>query len=243
MNTRIEYSPLIQIQEGQYKNFLLYGKSGVGKTTSIATMDESVLVINQEKRLGSLKSQFKSNPNEMDRYTVINTYESENLCGTLSDIYQMLLNNGSLPKWIVMDSLTVIARTILKGILSGTSKGGNSVHGMAAYGECQKIITEIFESFCALPTNFVAICHLARHTDTEGMSFLAPALPGKALPESVAYPFDCVYFLDRTVADKDGNSKRFFQVEPDARAAAKNCMNMGARIEPNFSAVLNHILR
>ena len=75
MTVRIEYSPLIQVPESKYKNFLIYGKSGVGKTTSIATMHGHVLVLNQEKRLGSLKAQFKAGSDDLNRFTVLNTYE------------------------------------------------------------------------------------------------------------------------------------------------------------------------
>lgn len=237
MTLRIEYSPLCQLPESKYKNFILYGTWGVGKTTVLSTMDGYVLVVNDEKRLSALKAAFKDSPEQLGRYTTVNIYDEPNRYLSLKKLYDDLSQQEQFPKWIVWDSLSSIAKTIVNGKLNGTSNAGKKIHGQAAYGDSNTEILELLNLFCKLPTNFVVICHLSRHTDQEGVTTLSPGLPGKQLAEDIPYLFDCIYFYERIAATKKNAAQAYFQVERDARAEAKNCMAVGTYLPPDFGAI------
>ena len=87
-------------------------KNGGGKTTSIGSMDGPVLVVNQEGQLGSLYNQFKDSPDQLKRFTIANVSEVDDMYDTMMKLHESLSKKKKLPKWIVIDSLSGVAKKI-----------------------------------------------------------------------------------------------------------------------------------
>ena len=171
---------------------LVYGDSGVGKTTLIVNLPGRILVASAERGLRSIKGA----PNEAN----IDVIEIDSV-GDLRDACAHAAKNHD---WLVCDSITEIATKLL-----GERKEG-ATDPRQAYGAIIDEIGAVVRSMRDLPCGVLCTTHEEIDIDekTKKRNIL-PMMPGSKLGPSLPYVFDEVYrmYVDgekrliRTVTD------------------------------------------
>jgi phage nucleotide-binding protein len=156
-------------------SYLIYGASKTGKTRLVTTLPSNeTLLINTENNLSSI---YGADVNKVDCYN----YEQA------TKILEFLEGTDAKPRWVVLDSITDLARRILQDELAATKDGRQ------AYGKLNEKIPALINRFKQLPINFVAIAQQGQIKDetTGGMLFGA-TMAGKQLEQMLPYMFDSV---------------------------------------------------
>lgn len=209
------------IHQGPIK-MLIYGKSGVGKTTLAKTLDqESTLILSAEGGLLSLKG---SKVDYVD-LTVDDegvTLSSVERLGKIREVYEFLLSDEAKKKYktVFVDSLSEIAQTILEVYQARQETEiakGKKPDGFALWGDYTKKFVSLVKSFRDLPHyNVVLTCLEEIDKDESGRRFYAPAVPGKAASQFIVPSFDVVFRLTADV-----NQKRHFTTSATPTEEAK----------------------
>lgn len=177
---------------------LIYGISGSGKTSSLATLPNlsRTLIASAESGLLSLAERGAG----MD--------VAEIGCpDDLRGIYAFLTESEDAKKYdsVALDSLTEMAQQILAEELS------NSKDGRKAYGEMNNRVSRIVRLFRDLPNrNVILICQQEKQADESGKIFYGPSMPGKTVSQALPYYFDLVA-CQRVRTEADGTVLRSFQ--------------------------------
>lgn len=205
---------------------LIYGRSGVGKTTLAGTTPD-VLILSAEAGVLSLRD--KSIP--MIQITTV---------AELSEAYNWITTNPQAKgfKTIFLDSITEIAEQVLSNAKLQVKDPRQ------AYGELIEKMNMLVRSFRDLPgKNVVMLAKQESHQDeVSKMTMFGPAMPGSKVSQQLPYLFDEVFRLG-VGKTPDGTEYRFLQTQPDLQYEAKDRSGVLDAIEPpNLTHIFNKIL-
>jgi phage nucleotide-binding protein len=181
----------------------IYGQSGAGKTTSLASMP-SPIVISAEAGLLSLR-RFKL------PYIEIKTLAD------LREVYVWATKSDEARHFetIAIDSLSEVAEVVL------AAEKKASKDPRKAYGEMQDQMHDLVRAFRDLPKHVAVTAKLDKVTDETGRIFYGPGMPGQKLGQAIPYFFDEVFAL-RVERDADGNEHRALLTSSDGSWVAKD---------------------
>lgn len=204
---------------------LVHGPAGAGKTRLAATTGdlEHTLILSAEAGLLSLRGE------EIDAVQIKTLdHMREALVYIIKGIKGAPLENGEIPKryhWIMVDSISEIAETVLAAELE------DGTDGRRAYGDMATSMFKMMRALRDLPgINVVMTAKQARIQD-EGRIIYAPMFPGKQLEANVSYLFDEVFAL-RTGTNKEGEPRRYLQCISDGYYEAKDRSGALNAMEP-----------
>ena len=200
-------------------NLVIYGESGVGKTTLVSHL-ENAIILSAEQGLLSL-SKFD-----------IPYIEIENIAD-VQEAYEHVKNSDY--DNIVFDSITEISEVVLYEMKEG-KKDKRQAYGELA--DAFGVMIRKFRDIKGKNTIFFAKQKYIYDEDGNIISF-APMMPGLALPHGLPYLVDEVfsYQMDRKGA-------RFFQTAADRKHPAKDRSgNLDAKeMDPNLNDIIKRVL-
>lgn len=212
---------------------LVYGHSGVGKTTLASTINESVLIVSAESGLLSIADHdipvvdITCAPTALERYQ------------KLIEVYQYLKLPETQEKydWIFIDSLTEIAQTLVQSL---KQKYTDRKDGLVLWGEYNEKIRSLIKAFRDLKGYHVVFTALqAANKDEIGKRFNGIDMPG-SISSSVEAFFDEVFNLQihETEIDEEVVEKRVLLTSRTDRTVGKDRSGKLNMYEP---CDLNHI--
>ncbi len=181
---------------------LVYGASGVGKTTLCASTGcpDKTLILSAEAGLLSIAD------SDVDTMPIKGIQD-------LRDVHAYLKGMDHPYKWVCLDSLSEIAEQVL------VSEKDGAKDPRQAYGEMAEVMVRMVKQFRDLPMNVVMVCK-GRSKEDEGKQVWEPVLPGQQLTEKLPYLFDEVFCL--VAAIKDGEVRRALRTSADGKYLAKD---------------------
>lgn len=186
---------------------LVYGVSGAGKTCLAATTGKPTLIISSEAGLLSLKG-------APDYYqTTKISYTKQ-----LNTIYHHLaLAKKKQYDWIVIDSISEIAETILENEMKHLKDGRQYWWTMA---EKVKIIIKGFRDLAGYNVLFTA--KQDRFVDKNtNRTYYCPSVPGQSLQQDLPHLFDEIFNL-RVDTNQNSDEFRILQTGLDIQYLAKD---------------------
>ena len=90
-----------------------------------------------------------------------------------------------------------------------------------AYGEMQEKVEDAIRAFRDLDRNVYFSAKMESYQNDNGVVIYQPMLPGKKLPQGLAYFFDEVFFLT-VEKDAQGVPQRYLVTQPDFKYHAKD---------------------
>ena len=90
-----------------------------------------------------------------------------------------------------------------------------------AYGEMQEKVEDAIRAFRDLDRNVYFSAKMESYQNDNGVVMYQPMLPGKKLPQGLAYFFDEVFFLT-VEKDAQGVPQRYLVTQPDFKYHAKD---------------------
>ena len=152
-------------------NALLYGRSGIGKTVSLATSPLPI-VISAEDGLASLSGQ------DVPFVKVRNR-------GDLQDVYRWLTTSeeGKQYETVCMDSLSAVC-----DIIYDDCRGRVGNNATVLYPELRIAVLPLITAFGGLSRHFVATAHETCKTTNQG-PIITPSVVGGKLTDDLPYMF------------------------------------------------------
>ena len=202
--------------------FLVYSRSGIGKTTLISTAPKP-FVLSSENGLLSLRK-FRLPYAEIKQVTDLDYW--------FNYFAQRKDNNNVLT--VCVDSITDIADAVIRRELNSNKDGRK------AYGEMYQAIMDRFLKFRDLMYRHVYFVAQQEPTKDEvtGAVTFGPAFPGTKLGIKSPYLFDETFQL---VIAQDGS--RWLRTQADWQNEAKDRSGSLAQYEPaNLGAIINKIM-
>lgn len=203
---------------------LVFGESGVGKTTLMGTLPNAV-ILSAESGLLSLSGkdvkffEVKSIEDLQEAYTWVTT-----------DPEGMAFDS------ICLDSISEIAEVVLNSAKK-TNKDPRQ-----AYGEMNETVTDLIRAFRDIPgKNVIFSAKVEKITDEKGRILYGPSMPGKTLAQGLGYFFDLVLAL-RSEKNEAGENIRMLQTDNDGLWSAKDRSGKLDQFEePDLGAIIKKI--
>jgi phage nucleotide-binding protein len=203
---------------GQYLNLMIYGDSGIGKTTLAGSADAVIemsptLVVDVEGGTESLRHAY---PN-VDVVRVKTWYE-------MQQVYDELHAGRHHYKTIILDSLTEIQKfsmyQIMEDLVDRKEDADPDVPGMREWGKNIEQIRRFVRAFRDLPMNviFTALSKEDKNPRT-GKSKTNPSLSGKLAGEIPAFLDVVLYYYIKRVDDEE---QRLLLSAPTETVTAKD---------------------
>lgn len=204
----------------QFIKMMVYGPSGVGKTTFLTSFPGPIGVADFDGKIGSAARYLEvHNPDKLDHIEFEN-FQPSALNGGVK-VYQKFIKwlvwlenlgkEGKFPySTIGLDSLTTFAESLVSHIMDsnpGVKRVDVLTPSMQDYLMLSTNFKPIIHRLLALPCNVVVIGHISQDKDevTQEINY-RPALPGK-LPELLPILFGEVYRAFTEVVDGKVNYK------------------------------------
>ena len=195
--------------ESRAPKILVYGGSGVGKTTLIASLPGKILILSAESGLLPLASA------DIDCDVVeVKTMDD------LRAAYAELRAGTHGYDWVVLDSVSEIAEVVL------SAEKAKTKDPRQAYGALQDEMVKIMRSFRDLTCGvyFSAKLNATKDESTGRVSY-GIGMPGAKLGESIPYLFDEVFRM--VVIDEDDGhggkvASRYLMTSTDGKSVAKD---------------------
>ncbi len=205
---------------------LVYGKPGTGKTR-LAASAPSPIIISTEHGLLSLRKE------NLPYFEV----------SSIEDVEEALkiLSKSNEYQTIVLDSISEVTEFILAQY-EDQLKNSNNRDRRQAYMLMAKKAVKLIKGFRDIPKKHVLFtCKEASRTDEETESvYFEPGMPGRVLPNNIAYMFDEVFALR---VDKKGNS--WLQTKADAKR--EHCKDRSGTLaekeEPNLTKIFDKMMK
>jgi len=195
---------------------LMYGGSGVGKTTLIKTAPNP-FIISSESGLLALAGE------DIPATEVVT--ESE-----LKAAYEYAIESDH--ETICLDSVSDIAESILAGLKE------KFTDGRQAYGRLNDVIGKYIRLFRGIQGKHVYITAKEAKSDMNGVVIAQPSMPGTTLTTNLPYYFDEVLRLE---ADKKGN--RIVHTRSNYSQVCKDRSNkLDDKEVPDVQAIINKII-
>lgn len=212
-----------RVQETErFWNLLVYGESGIGKTTLAGSADavpsmRKVLFIDIE---GGTNSLVHSYP-QVETVRVTSWKE-------MQDVYNALFNGEGDYRTVVLDSLTEIQKFNMYHVMAKAAQERNNVDpdvpSQRDWGVSGEQIRRMVRGFRDLPMNtiFTALAKEDRDQKT-GLTTIKPSLPGKLASEIAAFLDVVVYYYMRQVeVDGEAETKRLLLTQKTPTTVAKD---------------------
>ena len=188
---------------------IVYGGSGVGKTTLIASLQGKLLILSSESGLLSLAGA------DLDADVV-----EVNSIDALRAVYAELRNGDHGYDWVILDSVSEIAEVVL------SAEKVKTKDPRQAYGALQDEMIKIMRAFrdLACGVYFSAKLHTNKDEATGRVSY-GIGMPGSKLGEGIPYLFDEVFRM--IVIDEDDGrggkvAARYLLTSTDGKSVAKD---------------------
>lgn len=173
---------------------MVHGAPGTGKTPIANTAPRPVLLCVEPGMLSMRKSQVPT------------------FCAPtgarIDEFFEWLFGSNERKNFetVCIDSTSGMADVYLREALQGTSKGGNQVHGQAAYGQMLRNTMKHL-----WPLFFLEQCHtyLICQQGTTETGKLIPGFPGRALEKEVPHLYDEILALGTFMVPGAGMVKAF----------------------------------
>lgn len=219
-------------------NFFVYGGTGTGKTTLVASLKEDavaskkkVLLLNNDMGDKSiLSSIYDVEPYQWLISETVEKYDD------IRNVYRYLANGKHDFGWCVLDDTTNMADMLLTKLQQPDEYGDDA---WGAYGALNSQFRSLLRAFRGLPMN---ILFLAR--EDKNKTPATAAFPGKALGDgndgsSVLHEFDHAYRAIR-IANAEEDDEFFLQTKATDDVEAKrrdefNCLDFME--QPDISAI------
>lgn len=207
----------------QHVKTVVYGNSGVGKTSLSKTV-EAPLVLSMEHGLLSLSEA------DID-FIEINSIDE---LKEAFPVVKKLIQEGQY-KTVILDSISELAEIVL------AKEKANNKDGRQAYMMMQEKMEHTLRWFRDLPCDVILIAKCERSQDDTGRLIYQPSMPGKSLGLKLPYLFDLVLAMRSEKNDK-GELKRFLQTFSDVQYIAKDRSGKLSSLEsPNLGQVFQKI--
>lgn len=191
---------------------LIFGPSGVGKTTLASTLTGKTIIISLESGLLSLSDY------DIDVIDLSSYKSAEDRHAAIGEAYKYLLTNKGVYQNIYIDSLSEIASNL---VLALKDRHPDRKDALVLWGEYSDKIKQIIRAFRDLSGYNVFFTALqATDQDESKRRFNGIDMAGKASYQCLAL-FDEV-FAYRIVENEEGESKRFLQCHPSPDFVAKD---------------------
>ena len=214
-------------------NLMVYGESGIGKTTLIGTAPDPI-IISSEKRLLALRD--KALP--------------VFFCKTRADVEEVLVRVTSSKEanqyaTVCVDSLTDLAETLLNDhlkVLTENSRSG-SIDPRKAYGNMAADMAALLKTMIHVPKHFYSIARLKRTEDeSTGSISYEPSFPGRVLGNSAPYEMDSVFAM-RQGGTKAKGFYRYLQTSAERGWIAKSSNSaLTMQEKPDLSYIFEKLL-
>lgn len=202
-------------------NALIYGPSGVGKTTLATTYPDAVIV-SSEKGTMSIAE------HALPVLAIENTED-------LREVAKILKKNKQGFKLAFVDSVTDIAETCL------AAKKKDNKDARAAFYATQDDIQDCCRLFRDLKMHTVVIARHDLMLDASGLRINGPSMPSKKLSNDLPYIFDVVMAM-RMEDGEDGEDFRYIQTNLTHDWYAKDrSRSLKAVMQPDLSVILDRI--
>lgn len=218
----IEIKSTLQAKEST--NILVYGESGVGKTTLCATVPKP-LIISAEKGLMSISDK---------DLACVEVHSLKDI----KEVYKRIKKHKDYAGFetICIDSISDIAEKIL----------GNNMKefadGRQAYGRMNTDVAEIIRLFRDLPHHVYFTAKCSAREDANGVVRYKGSLPGKTLAMDLPYFFDVVLAL--RIGKREKKTFRYLQTRKDTLWDAKDRSGTLDKNEPpNLQLIFDKILK
>jgi len=227
---------------------LLYGASGIGKTTSILTLPlKRTLVLMAEPKHLPLLGQ------DVDPWEIADWEDTKLAFATIRKglAHGGLIVNGRKKDIIFIDTLTEINEQCKNHIIAKDrpdllSRQKKNLDGI--YDELMMLndwqllsvrINSMVSSFCHLPCHLIVAAQEQWNEDrVTGTIRREPALNGK-LATSIAHHFDFAFHLE--IVNIEGHDKRFFRTSYSPQAMAKGSPHLDILEDPNWTKVMTKV--
>ncbi len=207
-------------------NFILYGRSGCGKTFSASTIPDKTLILSAEKGLRTLVELAP----DMD-VTEIKTVKD------MREAHTFLAGNREY-KTVFVDSLSELGEIALSEAKTITKDGRQAYMLMADN------IAGMIKSYNELPQTVIFVAQEERVANEQiGQvdHLYAPSIPGKSFMSKVPYKFDFVFCL-RTRINEEGTLSRRFQTDANGDYLAKSrTQRLKVFDSPNWGDIFNKL--
>ena len=195
---------------------VIYGVSGVGKTTLLSTLPRPI-IISSEKGLLSIAG--TGIP-----VLVVSSYKD------LEDAYAWCVdpNNSQYFDSIGIDSITEVSEQVLAFAKSKVKDA------RLAYMELADKMVEIIKKFRDIQGKHVIMVAKIDSTkeDMTGAVKYYPSMPGSKLTQRLPYLFDEVLYVGVKTDPSTNQSYRYIQTQPDFQVIAKDRSGKLATMEP-----------
>lgn len=238
----LNFSTTSQTTLSQGIKMLVWGDSGMGKTSLCATAPKPI-ILSAERGLLSLGKKNLERLHGVDNPAI--AYEIPviqiNNIQDLIDAYNFMLSNPHAKAFrtVLLDSISEIGETVLNNA-KRTVKDPRQAYG--AMIEQMETVIRQFRDLEGINVVMLAKAEYAKDEVT-GISKYGPSMPGSKLGQKLPYFFDEVLKLGVN-KDAKGNPFRFLQSQPDLQNIAKDRSGALDQIEPpNLTHVFNKILQ
>lgn len=192
-------------------NLLVYGDSGVGKTTLLRTAPGPVLVADMEG--GTL-------PLSGSKVGIVHVTKIEEL----RELFSQLKGEKVECATLALDSITEMYKIIMDSVIKDNpniSRAYGDQPAMSDYGRATELMRRLIRAFRDLPINIVLTALAQDQKDeTDGTITRLPNLPGKLAYEIAGY-MDVVAYMGIKKEDGEG-IKRMVLVQPTGKIIAKD---------------------
>ena len=203
---------------------LLFGTSGVGKTTQLGTIEGKTLILSAESGLLVLKDK------DIDIIDI-------NSIAQLAEVYTALKTGELKYDTVCLDSLSEMGDSLVDE-LEADDYYGDPSNTFLKWGEYTKKMTKIVKLFRDLKGINVVFLALAEAVENNGSIRYLPQIPAKKAQARLSSLFDEVYYLS---SDSDG--KRILHTNETSMYVAKTRNGTENKLEISAEFNLGTILK
>ena len=214
-------------QSANFVKMLVYGVSGVGKTTLCKTAPNPI-IISAEKGLLSLSDQ------EIPVIEIANKADFDEAIAFLASS-----DDAKQFETVCFDSISDIAEACL-ALYMTPGDDGKAIDGRNAYGKLNTDGLEMMRTLRDIPNRHVYVISKAKRLvdDSTGLVTFIPGMPGQTLGPEAPYKFDfvCPLKIGQTNVDGDMVDYRYLQTVEDFQWIAKDRSGkLDPQEEPNLT--------
>jgi len=228
---------ITKVSEARFdpRYILIYGPSGIGKTSLAATLSGNTLLLDAEAGVSSIRK--ASNSIDVislatdDKGILLDEEARFERFKTFCEFIEQDTTKKTYQN-IFIDSLTEVSQNIMKHFES-------RYDGFKMWGEYASAMVDLLKFFRDIGHYRVIFTALETSTETDGTIIYSPNVGGKKAKEALLPVFDEVF---RMIVDEEKN--RFFVTQPTAKTLAKDRSGVLAPLEKaNLGEVMTKLIK